>query len=227
MCALGYYLDGKATIPPDMGIFLDTSYRMHPSICQFISEAIYENRLQHHHQTHHHCIQMDSSHKLTFDQRSGILFIPVEHEGNSQYSTEEIQAIDQLVHHLTGLPYINHRGESKGTIGPDDILVIAPYNFQVCYLRDKLGDRARIGTVDKFQGQESPVLILSMCASSSEAVPRGLEFLLNRNRLNVAVSRAQCLSIMVGSPSLASTSCKTVSEIELVNLFCKALQTSG
>ncbi|MGF1602125.1 MAG: TM0106 family RecB-like putative nuclease [Thermosynechococcaceae cyanobacterium] len=224
--ALGYYLNGKATIPPDMGIFLDTSYRMHPSICQFISEAIYENRLQHHSETHHHQIQVDPSQTFAFDQGSGILFMPVEHEGNAQYSTEEIQAVEQLVECLTGLPYITNRGESQGVIGPNDILVIAPYNLQVRYLKDKLGDLARIGTVDKFQGQEAPVLILSMCASSSDAAPRGLEFLLNRNRLNVAVSRAQCLSIVVGSPTLASTACSSISEIELVNLYCKALQAN-
>ncbi|NJM67204.1 MAG: TM0106 family RecB-like putative nuclease [Acaryochloris sp. RU_4_1] len=222
--ALGYYLDGKATIPPDMGIFLDTSYRMHPSICQFISEAIYENRLQHHRETHHHQIQVDGSESFAFDQGNGILFIPVEHQGNSQHSTEEVQAIDQLVECLTGLPYITNRGESQGVIGSNDILVIAPYNLQVRYLKDKLGDRARVGTVDKFQGQEAPVLILSMCASSSDAAPRGLDFLLNRNRLNVAVSRAQCLSIVVGSPALASTACNSISEIELVNLYCKALR---
>ena len=224
--ALGYYLDGKATIPADMGIFLNTSYRMHPSICQFISEAIYEKRLQHHTDTHCHSIEIDPSHSLAFDQKNGIVFIPVEHEGNSQCSTEEVQAIHQLVECLTGLPYITNRGESKGVIGANDILVIAPYNLQVRYLKDKLGDLARVGTVDKFQGQEAPVLILSMCASSSDTVPRGLEFLLNPNRLNVALSRAQCLSILVGSPLLASTSCKTISEIELVNLYCKALQTN-
>ncbi|UJB73154.1 TM0106 family RecB-like putative nuclease (plasmid) [Acaryochloris sp. 'Moss Beach'] len=220
---LGYYLDGKATIPPNMGIFLDTSYRMHPSICQFISEAIYENRLQFHTETHHHQIQVNQSHSNAIEQGNGILFVPVEHEGNSQHSTEEIQAIDALVEHLTGLPYISSRGESQGVIGPNDILVIAPYNLQVQYLKDHLCDLARVGTVDKFQGQEAPILILSMCASSSDTAPRGLEFLLNRNRLNVAISRAQCLSILVGSPLLASTACKNISDIELVNLYCKAL----
>jgi len=99
--------------------------------------------------------------------------------------------------------------------------VVAPYNMQVRKLQERLGDRARIGTVDKFQGQEAPVVIVSMCASSGDAVPRGLEFLLNRNRLNVAISRAQCLSIVVGSPALTLTSCSTISQMELVNAFCK------
>ena len=220
--ALGYYLDGKATIPPDLGIFLDTSYRMHPSICRFISEAIYENRLQHQAQTHLHLLDVVQG--LFIPQGSGIHFVPVAHDGNSQHSHEEIEAIDQLVHQLTGIPYVAQRGQCQGIIEPQDILVIAPYNLQVGHLKEKLGSRARIGTVDKFQGQEAPVLILSMCASSSEYVPRGLEFLLNRNRLNVAISRAQCLSIVVGSSTLASTSCKSISEIELVNLFCKMVR---
>ncbi|MCG9892904.1 MAG: TM0106 family RecB-like putative nuclease, partial [Thermosynechococcaceae cyanobacterium MS004] len=223
--ALAYYLDGKATIPPDLGIFLDTSYRMHPSICRFISEAVYENRLQHHGQTHVHTLEVTQG--CSVGQNSGICFIPVPHEGNSQHSPEEIHAIDQLVQQLTGLPYVAQRGQCQGTIEPQDILVIAPYNLQVGYLKERLGDRARIGTVDKFQGQEAPVLILSMCASSSEFVPRGLDFLLNRNRLNVAVSRAQCLSVVVGSPTLASTYCKSVPEIELVNLFCKLVHRPG
>jgi superfamily I DNA and/or RNA helicase len=121
---------------------------------------------------------------------------------------------------------VAQKGNCRGIIEPQDILAIAPYKLQAGYLKEKLSDRARIGTVDKFQGQEAPVSILSMCASSSEFVPRGLEFLLNRNRLNVAVSRAQCLLIVVGSPTLASTYCKSIPEIELVNLFCKLVHHS-
>ncbi len=221
--ALGYYLNGQATIPKDMGIFLNTSYRMHPSICEFISAAIYENRLQHHPETQHHTIEIDRSQPFAVDQGNGILVIPVEHEGNAQHSAEEVVAIDSLVQCLTGMPYTTNRGESQGMIGPSDILVIAPYNLQVRYLSETLGERARVGTVDKFQGQEAPILILSMCASTRETAPRGLDFLMNRNRLNVAVSRAQCLAIVVGSPALASTVCNSVAEIELVNLYCKAL----
>jgi uncharacterized protein len=94
-------------------------------------------------------------------------------------------------------------------------------------LQERLGDLARIGTVDKFQGQEAPVVIVSMCASSGDSAPRGLEFLLNRNRLNVAISRAQCLSIVVGSPALAQTPCSSISQMELVNAFCKVIGMAG
>lgn len=220
--ALGYFLNGKATVPSDLGIFLDTSYRMHPAICNFISESVYEGRLQHHLDTGRHQLGLQDQPMLK--QATGLVYIPVEHEGNSQTSPEEIEIIEQLVSHLSGLTYTNDRGEHQGVIGSDEILIVAPYNYQVRNLEARLGDRARIGTVDKFQGQEAPVLIVSMCASSGDMAPRGLDFLLNCNRLNVAISRAQCLSIMVGSPALAKTSCASVKEIELVNLFCKVLQ---
>lgn len=221
--ALGYLLNGQATIPPELGIFLDTSYRMHPDICSFISQSIYEGRLRHHPQTVHHQLSLEDRCELSIPQGNGILYVPVNHEGNTQCSEEEIEVIEQLVTELIGLPYVSERGQRQGSLEAEDILIVAPYNQQVRKLEARLGEQARLGTVDKFQGQEAPVLIVSMCSSSSELIPRGLEFLLNRNRLNVAVSRAQCLSIVVGSPALAATSCETVSEIELINLYCKVM----
>ena len=203
--ALGYFLNGTATISPELGIFLDTSYRMHPTLCNFISESVYEGRLHHHPDTHHHQLGLDVQQGLM--PGMGLFYLPVVHAGNSQTSPEEIEVIEQLVGHLSGLPFITERGEHQGRIGPNDILIVAPYNYQVRNLEARLGDRARIGTVDKFQGQEAPVLIVSMCASSGDTAPRGLDFLLNCNRLNVAISRAQCLSIVVGSPALAKTRC--------------------
>ena len=220
--ALGYFLDGKATVPPDQGIFLDTSYRMHPKICNFISQSVYEGRLRYHPETNQHQLKLNG--KGILNQETGLFYIPVEHEGNSQSSPEEIEVIEQLVEQLTGLTYNNGRGTHQGVISSNDILIVAPYNYQVNRLEAQLKDRARIGTVDKFQGQEAPVLIISMCSSNGDTAPRGLDFLLNRNRLNVAFSRAQCLSIVVGSPALAKTSCSNVRQIELVNLFCKVLQ---
>jgi len=218
---LGYFLNGKATVPPDLGVFLDVSFRMHPEICRFISDLVYEGRLTHHPDTVHHTIVLPSDHNGLIGKSSGILFIPVEHEDNTQSSDEEVKIVEALVAELTGLEYVSDRGQKQAVLGNQDILVVAPYNMQVRKLQERLGDRARIGTVDKFQGQEAPVVIVSMCASSGDAVPRGLEFLLNRNRLNVAISRAQCLSIVVGSPALTLTSCSTISQMELVNAFCK------
>lgn len=217
---LGYFLNGKATVPPELGVFLDVSFRMHPAICRFISELVYEGRLNHHLGTVHHTISLPPNHNGLITKNSGILFIPVEHEDNTQFSEEEVAVIERLVNELTGLEYVSDRGHNRGVIGSQDILVVAPYNMQVRKLQTCLGDRAKIGTVDKFQGQEAPVVIISMCASSGDAAPRGLEFLLNRNRLNVAISRAQCLSIVVGNPALALTTCATISQMELVNTFC-------
>jgi uncharacterized protein len=222
--ALGYLLNNQPTIAPEFGVFLNTSYRMHPSICRFISESIYESRLNHHKNTSFH--QLDLQGQSTLIPAHGITFIPVAHEGNTQSSWEEIGVIEQLVEQILSLPYTSERGQHKARITPQNILIVAPYNLQVRNLQARLHDRARIGTVDKFQGQEAPVLIVSMCASRGETAPRGLDFLLNPNRLNVALSRAQCLSIVVGSPYLAQTRCATINETQLVNLFCKVLQQS-
>ena len=105
-----------------------------------------------------------------------------------------------------------------------DMLFVAPYNMQVNKLRETLGEDARVGTVDLFQGQEAPILILSMCSSSAEGSPRGLDFLFNRNRMNVAISRAKSLALVVGSPELKETACSTVDKMSLVNLFCKVVR---
>ncbi|MGI0495294.1 TM0106 family RecB-like putative nuclease [Alkalinema pantanalense CENA528] len=225
LSALNYFLNGCATIPPNLGIFLDTSYRMHPSICQFISDAVYEGRLRADRDTQIHQVEDwllgTDANPIIQPQHNGIVFIPVEHEGNQQASEEEIRVIDQVIDQLLGRSFVSDRGGRQHVLQPEDILVVAPYNLQVRKLQDRLRDRARIGTVDKFQGQEAPVLIVSMCASRGDLIPRGLGFLLNRHRLNVAISRAQCLSLVVGSPFLAQTNCATLEEIQLVNLFCK------
>jgi predicted RecB family nuclease len=221
--ALGYLLQGRATIPPDLGIFLRTSYRMHPSLCRFISEGIYEGRLDAHPDTVTHEIKSSSQDALV---QSGLYFLPIDHQDNTKESAEEVEAIAQLVNRLTGLDYCSDRGSKSGQIGRDDILIVAPYNAQVNRLTERLGDRARIGTVDRFQGQEAPIVILSMCTSSLDQAPRGLEFLLNRNRLNVAISRGQCAAIVVANPQLASAHCTTLEQMIQINLFCKLLAKS-
>jgi uncharacterized protein len=105
-----------------------------------------------------------------------------------------------------------------------DILLVAPFNEQVRRLQSLLGPDARVGSVDKFQGQEAPVVIVSMCASTLAEAPRGAGFLLSPNRLNVAVSRAQALAIVVGSPVLVEVRCRSVEEMRLVNLLCHLVQ---
>ena len=106
------------------------------------------------------------------------------------------------------------------------ILIVAPSNHQVRRLEQVLGRAALHGSVDRFQGQEAPVVILSMCASGAEGAPRGVEFVLNKNRLNVALSRAQCLAIVVGSPALGGVAATSLAQMELANLYCRLMASA-
>jgi len=153
--------------------------------------------------------------------KSGICFIPVEHSGNTHFSTEEAKVISLLYKELLKTAYINRTGEKK-IITAKDILIVAPYNVQVAVLKKELGtEQARVASVDRFQGQEAPVCILSLTASTMQDAPRGIPFLLNKNRLNVALSRAQCLSIIVGSNNLADTHIFSIPNMELMNIWCQ------
>ena len=141
-----------------------------------------------------------------------------------------MEAIALLVEQLLGKSYQRahlRNGQmttEDGVLGPRDILITAPYNIQVNRLKRRLGEKARIGTVDKFQGQEAPVAIHSLTASDGEAAPRGLDFLLDPNRLNVAISRAQCLSIVVGSPQLTTGISSSIANVEQLNRLCRLMQ---
>ena len=154
------------------------------------------------------------------------------HTDNSTLSEEEVDHIAALVERLLGRPYrrarfLNGRLEIKtGLLTGRDILITAPYNMQVNALRKRLGDRARVGTVDKFQGQEAPVAIHSLTASDGDSASRGLDFLLAPNRVNVAISRAQCLSIVVGSPQLATDISSSISNVEQLSRLCRLMQGS-
>ena len=106
-------------------------------------------------------------------------------------------------------------------------MVVAPYNAQVNALREALPDDVRVGTVDKFQGQEADVVLYSMASSSGEDVPRGLEFLLSRNRLNVAISRARCLAYLVASPRLLEVNCRTIPQMRLANALCRFVELAS
>jgi len=220
---LDYLLQDNPTVPPEMGIFLDTSYRMHPQLCTTISEAFYEGRLTSAAGRERRIVRVPADARRV-TREAGILFLAVEHDGNSQSSVEEVDAIEQVVDELIGRERCGLDGKPEGTIGPEDILVVAPYNLQVRKLTQRLPETVRVGTVDKFQGQEAPVVIVSMCASDGHASPRGLEFLLNPNRLNVALSRAQSLSIVVGHPGLVRTRCSTAEQMRLVNLYCRVVR---
>ena len=150
----------------------------------------------------------------------GLVYLPVQHEGNSQASEEEVDVIKNVVDDLMGRPFTDSKGDVVGEISLEDILLVAPYNFQVSKIRDALGEGCQVGSVDKFQGQEAPIVILSMCSSDLSNGGRGIEFLFSKNRLNVALSRAQSLAIVVGHPGLGRTPATSVDQMALVNLFC-------
>lgn len=155
---------------------------------------------------------------------SGLRYLAVEHEGNQSASPEEADVIKALVEEILAskATWIGPDGE-EAPVALDNILIIAPYNAQVFELQDRLPG-ARIGTVDKFQGQEAPIVIYSMTTSSHADAPRGMEFLYSANRLNVATSRARCVCILVGSPSLFEAECRTPQQMQLANAFCRYLE---
>ncbi|WP_133127776.1 TM0106 family RecB-like putative nuclease [Legionella nagasakiensis] len=220
---LDYLLHATPTIAEDMGIFLGTTYRMHSAINQFISDAIYEGKLESAPENDRQRIQVPNDYEGILSQDAGIITVPVMHEGNTQASDEEIECIVNLTKQLLGRAFTNKDGSSQ-LIRWEDLLFVAPYNHQVNKLKSALGKQAKVGSVDKFQGQEAPVVFLSMCASNANESPRGLNFLFNKNRMNVAISRAQCMAIIVYSPALLEASAKNVEQLNLINLFCKLIQ---
>jgi len=218
--ALGHLLNGRATIAADQGIFLTETRRLHPDVCAFISELFYEGRLM--------SRPENANQRLNADDPlggTGLRFAPVEHSENQNESQEEVERVATLVDNLlrTGATWTDKHDETR-TLTLADILIVAPYNAQVSALLERLPAGSRVGTVDKFQGQEAPVVFYSMATSTPEDAPRGMEFLYSLNRLNVAVSRAQCVAVIVASPTLFQVQCKTPRQIELANAFCRYLE---
>ena len=194
--ALGWLVDGHRTLPEQLGYFLDRSFRMHPAVCGPVSRLSYEGRL--------HSEESRTAARHLDGQSPGVCVLPVPHDGNSTSSPEEAAAIVAATRLLMGATWTDEDGTRE--LAQADVLVVAPYNAQVLLLEDYfdaagLPDVA-VGTVDKFQGRQAPVVFVSMTASSIDDVPRGISFLLNRNRLNVAVSRAKYLGIIVRSEAL-------------------------
>jgi len=216
--ALEFILGDAATVPPDRGIFLPVTRRMHPDVCRFISAAVYEGRLQAEAQNTKQTVVLSAGADAAL-RPSGICWVPVAHADCSQKSEEEAARIGELYENLLGQQWTNRNGVTRA-IGPEDILVVSPYNMQVNLLKLTLPAGARVGTVDKFQGQEAAVVLVSMTTSTAEDVSRGLEFLYSRNRLNVAISRARCLAVVVASPALLEADCKSIEQMKLVNTLC-------
>lgn len=221
--ALSHLLNGRSTIDEDQGLFLSESWRLHPDVCAFTSELFYDNRLMPRPENATQRINIEGPFNGT-----GLRFVSVAHTGNQSESPEEADTVRNIMVGLlqNGTTWTNKKGETA-PLSLNDILVVAPYNAQVSTLAQRLPFGSRIGTVDKFQGQEAPVVIYSMASSTPEDAPRGMEFLYSSNRLNVATSRAQCLVVLVASPALFEVQCKTPRQIELANAFCRYLEMAA
>lgn len=221
--ALEHLLEGHATVPTDQGVFLPISRRMHPDLCGFISSAVYEGRLEAEATTTRQCINVDVAADPAALAATGLRFVEVDHDGRTQRSPEEAERLAITYRALLGTSWTDRHGE-RHEIGTQDILVVSPYNMQVELLRRTLPEGARVGTVDKFQGQEAPVVLISMATSSGDDLPRNIEFLYSRNRLNVAISRARCLAVIFANARLLEIPCSTIAQMELVDGLCWAKQ---
>tara|TARA_Y100001978_G_scaffold101594_1_gene90922 strand:+ start:133 stop:3687 length:3555 start_codon:yes stop_codon:yes gene_type:complete len=226
LSCLEYIMGEEKVVPSDRGIFLATSWRMPPVLTSIVSDLFYESKLQ--------SCEIKSGNKILWEGlQKGLSFEAVEHYFNSSESSEEIDRIEQLVDKLLGCPYqlVKKNGEDisliNGVIGPKEILITAPYNLQVNKLEYRISGKARIGTVDRFQGQEAPISIHSLTASDAENAPRGIGFVLDPDRLNVAISRAQCLSIVVGSPRLATGTTSNIEGVMKLNRLCRIMKTAS
>jgi uncharacterized protein len=217
--ALHHILGNRPTISLNEGLFLEETWRLHPDICAFTSELFYSGRLR-----SKEGLEKQRTNWTEPPSGAGLLFIPVEHVGNKNCSPEEANVINDLVTMILagGSSWTNADGLEQ-PITLSDILVITPYNAQAFEIQQLLPG-ARVGTVDKFQGQEAPIAIYSMATSSHADAPRGMEFLYSLNRLNVATSRARCISIIVSSPRLLEVDCRTPHQIQLANAFCRYIE---
>ncbi len=224
--ALEHVLGEHATMPPGAGLLLDKTWRMHPCLCQFTSDTFYDGRL-----TAEPGLERQEILGEGPLRGAGLRVVEVPHEGNTNASTEEAGRVAVLVRDLLGCRWRDRDGAER-PVGPADILVITPYNAQVRAIREALGasggpDGVRVGTVDKFQGRQGAVAIYSMATSSAEDAPRGLEFLYDPRRLNVATSRARALAVIVASPRLVQAACATPRQMSLVNALCRAWESGG
>ena len=222
--ALGHMLGAAATMSADRGVFLEETWRMHPDVCAYISEVFYEGRLRSRRNLSRLRLDAAGAGDLS---GTGLRFVPVEHRGNRSESIEEALVVAALVDRLVGggSTWTDRDGVVR-ELKREDVLVVAPYNAHVALLRKHLPG-VTVGTVDKFQGREAPVVVYSMATSSPEDAPRGAEFLYSGNRLNVAISRARCLAVLVANPGLFEMRCRTGRQMELVNGFCRYLEVAG
>jgi uncharacterized protein len=220
LSALDYLLRGAATVSPERGILLNESRRMRPEICDFISSAFYDGRLTSHRDTLAREVVVDPGDHPAI-RSAGIVWLPVAHAGRTQSNPAEADVIADLIQSLQK-KQVRRANGAVTALTAKDILVVAPYNLQVNLLKQRLPKDIAVGTIDKFQGQEAAVVILSMTTSRGEDAPRGTDFLFNGNRFNVAISRAQCLAIVVHGMDLLEGSWRGLDDLVRLNAFAQA-----
>lgn len=222
--SLEHLVGGSVTVPPDRGLFLEASRRLHPRVNAFISPAFYGGRLTTHPSTEGRVVSGADEFG-----GSGVRWRPIAHEGNAARSREEADEVAALVASLAGREWTRSDGSPRA-IEVDDIIVVAPYNAQVAEIQAaierRIGRPGNVGTVDKFQGREGIVAIYSTASSSRDDAPRDMGFLYSRNRLNVAVSRAQSIAIVVASPTLLEAGCRTPDQMRLVDALCRYVEVA-
>ena len=211
---LEHVLGGEATIPKDRGVFLDVTYRMHPDVCTFISGEIYDGRLV----PHPDCSQQGTEHG------TGLRWVRATHQERSTDSEEEATIVVDTITGLLGSDWTDAKGNTRA-LGVSDFMVVAPFNDQVRLIRRRLDANpvtagVPVGTVDKFQGQEAPVVVFSMTSSDAEHIPHSMKFLFSRKRLNVALSRARCLAYLVGTEELLNSRARDIDEMKLISTLC-------
>jgi predicted RecB family nuclease len=220
--ALGHVLGKDSTMAAYRGLFLEHTRRLHPDLCRFTSEAFYEGRLE-----SAAALEVQDLEAPGGITGTGVRFVPATHVGNSSESPEEAELVAELVLALVegGATWTDKAGVRR-PLTWNDVLIVAPYNAQVAEIERRL-PAARVGTVDKFQGQEAPVSIYSMTTSGPEEAPRGMEFLYSLNRLNVATSRARCLAAVVASPALIRVRARTPRQMRLANALCRFVELAA
>jgi len=225
--SLGHLLGEAETVPADRGLFLEQTYRMHPRITAFTSELFYEDKLESVPGLERQEVLADDlPAEFEWLAGSGLRWVPVNHDGNTNASVEEAERVCEIWNALVGRSWVDRDG-TRREIGPTDIVIVSPFNAHRLLVQERL-PQARVGTVDKFQGQEAPVSIYTMATSRPEDAPRGLRFLLSLNRLNVATSRARALTIVVASPRLLDAAVRTPDDLHMASALCALAEaTSG
>jgi len=229
-----YINHGRDVVPDGYGILLSTTKRMHPSITAFVSEQVYEGKL-------HSAPGLERQAVSGTDwlSGSGLRWWPVEHSGRTVVAPEEATYVVETFYSMLGRIFTNKDG-LKSTIAPEDVFLIAPYNMQRTEILRRLATHAdakkhgvtedlmrnRVGTVDKAQGDEAPVVLMSFTSSSADDISHGMAFLYSKNRFNVAVSRARALVVVFASPRLLDVNCKTIEQVRLANMLCRYVEVA-